>query len=263
MWWRRLRGRWRAAIIAAVVAVAAAAGLSAWVLTAGRQSSEVDEATALEQVEGGSLAESSLVGVPAPGVYTYAQDGWERVGAGPLAVRRELPDTARIAFGSVSATGFEATTFLSAEHVEGVRYRLSEGWIHEEWRRTDVTLVGIGRDDRRDLVPAPRRVPLRPRVGQSWRDEYEAGSLPVEARSRIVRADELDVAGEPVHVVVVSVDSTTGGAHPGTRTEMVWWSPERALPIRWRVEMDVEGVAELTTRTTLELSDLSPARPEE
>lgn len=263
MWWRRLRGRWRATIIVAAAAIVVVAGFGAYLLTAGRQSSEVAQTRALEQVGSDELAESPAPGVPAAGVYTYAQDGWERVGAGPLGVRRELPDTARIAVGGVSPTEFEATAFLSGEHIEGVRYRLSDGWIREEWRRTDVTLIGIGRDDRRDLVPAPRRVPVRPRVGQSWSEDYRAGSLPVDARSRIVRADEIAVGGEPVPVVVIQVESTTGGAHPGTRTETVWWSPERAIPIRWRLEMDVEGVAELTTRTTLELTNLSPARAAE
>jgi hypothetical protein len=263
MWWRRLRGRWRATIIAAAAVVIIVAGLSVWILTAGRQSSEVTEAAALDQVEGDGLVESPAPGVPAPGVYSYAQAGWERVGAGPLGVRRELPGTARIAVGAVSPSSFEVTAFLSEEHIEGVRYGVAGGWIREEWRRTDVTLVGIGRDDRRDLRPPPRRVPMAPEVGQTWRDEYEAGSLPVEVSSRIARADELEVGGEAVPVVVIRVESTTGGAHPGTRSETVWWSPERAIPVRWRLEMDVEGVAELTTRTTLELEDLSPVQTEQ
>ncbi len=261
MWWRRLRGRWRAAIVVATAVAVALVGVGMWALTAGRQSSEVTEERALEQIDP-SAAESPSAGVPAPGVYTYAQDGWERVGAGPLAVRRDLPDAARIAVGSVSRSGYEATAFLSGEHIEGVRYGVEDGWIREEWRRTDVTLVGIGRDDRRDLVPPPRRVPIVPEVGRAWSDEYRAGSLPVEARSRIVRRDELTVGGESVPVVVIRVDSTTGGAHPGTRSETVWWSSERAIPIRWRLEMDVEGVAQLTTRTTLDLVDLAPAIPE-
>lgn len=245
------------------VLVLIGAGLVAWVLTAGSESSEVGEAAALEAVGEPSRVESAAPGVPAAGVYTYAQDGWERVGAGPLAVRRELPDRARIAVGDIGEGGYEATAFLSGEHIEGVRYSIADGWIREERRRTDVTLVGIGRDDRRDLDPPPRRVPLEPTVGLSWTDTYEAGSLPVEATSRIVRREELSVAGEPVPTLVLQVESTTGGAHPGTRSETVWWSPELAIPIRWRLEMDVEGVAELTTRTTLALTDLSPVSSDE
>ena len=50
----------------------------------------------------------------------------------------------------------------------------------------------------------------------------------------------------------------TGGPHPGTRTDTIWWSPALALPLRWEIDMGIRGVFSLTTRARLTLASTTP-----
>jgi hypothetical protein len=249
----RVRRRPVLVAVAAVVAVLAA-GLGAWWWLGSRDAGEVSRGESLAELEarGGGRGDPEA-GVPVPGVYEYDQSGWERGGVGPISIRRDLPSTARMLVAEAAADGYLSELSLASEHVEAVRYVVVDGWARGVWRRSDVRIAGIGRDDRRAVRPPARWMPLRPRVGLTWRDEYQVGPLPVEARSEVLRRERVVVGGERVEAFVVHVVSDTGGDYPGTRTETIWWAPALALPVRWRIDSDTGGLGRLHTVTDLRL----------
>lgn len=232
-----------------------AAGVWAW--NAGRQAHEVSEGAAVEGFRERGRAPADGAG-PAPGVYTYLQSGREEGALGPASISRNLPSEARYVITPVDG-GYEEELALAKEHVEAVRFApVAGGGRRAVWRRTDITFVGVGRDDRRDLVPPPVDRPADLAVGDEWTARYRAGDLPVVARSRVLRRETVDVGGRTVSALVIRTVGDTGGVHPGRRVDTVWWSPRWQLPLRWTIDMKVRGVARITTRTDLRLRSLTP-----
>jgi hypothetical protein len=235
-----------------------AGGAAIWLWRSAGSSTPVSEESALESFrEGAGAAAGPRPGVPRAGVYTYRQSGRETGGAGPLSVTRDLPDQARYVVTPASE-GYEEQLSLSEQHIEGVRYRVTDAGTLATWRRTDVTFLGIGRDDRRDLRPPQLRLPRPVTVGRTWSGRYTAGDLPVSYRSEALRREPVQVGADPVPAVVVRTVADTGGPHPGTRTDTIWWSPRLALPVRWTIEMEIRGAVSLDTRADLRLASVTP-----
>lgn len=233
-------------------------GAGFWAWQSARSSSEVSAEDALSDFRRRpGAAGATRPGVPRRGVYTYRQSGRERGGAGPVSITRDLPEEARYVVASAPG-GFEEELSLSEEHVEGVRFRVSRGGTRAVWRRTDVTFVGFGRDDRRELRPPPLHMPRRLAVGRTWSGRYAAGSLPVTYRSEVLRREATEVGGERTPAFVVRTIGDTGGAHPGTRVDTFWWSPRLALPLRWTIDMSVRGTVKLDTDSDLRLQSAVP-----
>jgi hypothetical protein len=244
--------------VVAVIVVLAAAGAALWVWQTARSSDPVSEEEALSQYREGAGGPSALrPGVPREGVYTYRQSGSERGGVGPVSIRRGLPGEARYVV-TASAGGFQEQLSLSEQHIEGVRFRVTPEGSRATWRRTDVTFVGVGRDDRRELRPPPLHLPRRLPVGRTWSGRYTAGALPVSYRGEVVRREAVEVEGARLASVVVRTTSETGGAHPGTRTDTFWWSPRLALPLRWSIDMDIRGTVSLDMTSDLLLQSVRP-----
>ena len=253
---RRTTVRFILVPLALVGLAVVAAGVWAW--NAGRQSTEVSQARALEGFRATGGGEGRGEGGPTPGVYTFAQAGREEGGIGPVSVARDLPAEARFVV-TVTASGHQEELHLAAEHVESVRFEpVPGGGRRAVWRRTDITFLGVGRDDRRDLVPPPVDRPPRLDVGTTWGARYRAGDLPVSSRSRVLRREAVRVDGRDEPALVIRTVGDTGGVHPGRRVDVVWWSPRLALPLRWSIDMDVRGVARISTRTDLRLSSATP-----
>lgn len=251
-----LRARPVRALIVVVLVLAVAVGL--WLWSRAGSSTPVSPEAALQTLRaagGGDAARPP--GVPRTGVYTYHQSGSEKGGAGPLKISRDLPDVARMVI-TPAAGGYGQELDISEEHIEGVRVRVSATGSHEVSRRTKVTFVGIGRDDRRVLTPAPLSLPPALTPGRSWSGRYSAGGLPVSFRSEVVRAEAVDVAGDPLPAMVIRTVADTGGPHPGRRTDTIWWSPALHLPLRWDIDMEIRGVFTLTTRARLTLAGTTP-----
>ena len=191
-------------------------------------------------------------GAPEPGVYRYRAQGIERGGAGPLALSRDVPPEARLVVTPTGA-GWEAELAYSRQHIEGARYELRSGAIRVTWRRTKVTFAGFGRDDRRTVDPPSVFLPAGAAPGTRWSEAYRTGDITVRAQNRVLRSERIIVRGKSFDTLVIDSRSATGGAHPGTRIETLWWSPALGLPIRWDVDMDIGGVFAFRARTSVEL----------
>ena len=236
----------------------AAVGAGLWFWHQARSSTPANQDTAVREFRAaGGEAGRARPGVPAPGVYTFRQSGSERGGIGPVHLSRDLPGTALYVVTPASG-GFREQLDLSEEHIEGVRLRVDGAGTHEISRRTKVTFLGVGQDDRRTLHPSVLRFPRRLAVGRTWTERYAAGTIPVTSRSTVLRADAVEVEGHRVPAVVVTTVADTGGTHPGRRTDTIWWSPARSLPLRWVIDMRVTGVASLRTDADLTLESLTP-----
>lgn len=197
-------------------------------------------------------------GVPRAGVYRLRQSGTERGGVGPIDLARDLPGVALYTV-TPAPGGYREELDISEEHVESSLLRVgAAGATRRVSTRTKVTFLGVGRDDRRELRPAPLRFPARLAVGATWSSRYTAGSLPVSVRSRVIRTDAVEIDGRRRPVVVVRSVTDTGGTHPGRRTDVIWWSVPRALPLRWTIDTEIRGIAKLRTRAELALETLAP-----
>lgn len=247
---------WR---VLGVLLLLALVGAGFWLWHSARSSTPVSREEALAAFrEQGGAAGSRRAGVPRPGVYTFRQSGDERGGAGPVGISRDLPAEARYVV-TLTRDGYLEELDISQEHVEGVRYRITRAGSLAVWRRTKVTFLGFGRDDRRRLRPPPLHLPRNLTVGRRWSGEYVAGELPVAFRSEVLRREQVQVGDRRLPAVVVRTVGDTGGAHPGTRTDTMWWSPALALPLRWTIEMDISGTVTLDTSADLVLEDVAPA----
>jgi hypothetical protein len=243
--------------VALVVLLLAAVGAGIWLWGRAGSSTPVSEESALEAYRAAGGAAAASPGVPRSGVYAFRQEGSERAGAGPVGVSRDLPDVARYLV-TPAAGGYREEIDLSKEHIEAVVLRVGKGGTREVSRRTKVTFLGFGRDDRRDLRPPPLRMTARLAAGRTWSGSYVAGSLPVEFRSEVQRADAVELDGRRYRVWVIRTVADTGGVHPGRRIDVIWWSPRLALPLRWSIDMEIGGPATLETHSELTLESAVP-----
>ncbi len=252
-----LRARPVRALIVIVLILVVAVGL--WLWSRAGSSTPVSPEAALQTLReaGGADGAATRHGVPRPGVYTYRQSGSERGGAGPLKLSRDLPGEARMVV-TPAAGGYGRELDISEEHIEGVRVRVDAGGSHEVSRRTKVTFVGVGQDDRRDLTPAPLSVPPVLAAGTAWSGRYSAGGLPVTFRSGILRSEAVEVGGRRMPAWVIRTVADTGGPHPGRRTDTIWWSAPLSLPLRWEIDMEIRGVFSLATHARLTLASTTP-----
>lgn len=241
-----------------VLVLVAAVGVGFWLWHRAGSSTPVDQDAAVREFRTAGGAEApTRPGMPRPGVYRFHQSGSEQGGIGPVKLSRGLPATALYVI-TPAPGGYREDLDISEQHIESVRLRVGPAGAREVSRRTKVTFLGVGQDDRRDLTPAPLRFPRRLAVGATLTVRYAASALPVTVHSRVLRADTVEIEGRRLPVRVVQSVSDTGGAHPGRRTDTLWWSPALSLPLRWTIDMDITGVATLRTRADLTLESLTP-----
>lgn len=236
-----------------VVLVLIAAGAWFWARAGG--STPVSENAALKEFgDGGSR---TTVG-PRAGVWTYRATGDETVSLGPFDVERELPSPARVVVRPAPG-GYWRTLAFSEEHVEAARLRVTPRGQYLEERVTTVKVAGIGRDDRQVLVPPPLVHPRGLRVGMTWTERYSLDQVKVDARVRVLRREVVRVGTTDIPAFVVRTRGEITGPFPGTRVDEMWWSPALSMPVRWKLDMDVQGVASL--RTTADITMTAPPPP--
>ena len=241
-----------------VLLLLVAVGAGFWAWNRAGSSTPVDPGDAVRdfRASGGDGA-GPRPGIPVPGVYTMRQSGRERGGVGPVTLSRSLPPTALYVV-TLRPGGYREELDISEEHVESVDRGGGPAGTRGVPRRTKVTFIGVGRDDRRTMRPPPLRMPRPLRVGATWTDRYVAGTLPITARATVLRKDAVEVDGVRRPVMVIRSVTDTGGTHPGRRTDTMWWSPGLALPLRWTIDMEIRGIARLRTRSELVMASVEP-----
>lgn len=196
---------------------------------------------------------------PPPGVYRFQASGSEVGTVGPLRVRRPVPAEANLVV-TPTPDGFETEWQISQEHIEGYRFRVHAGWATLVWRRVDVSFLGVGRDDRRDVTGSARWIPTHPRVGQTWPVDFWTAKLHTTGTGRVVRRETITVAGRPEPAYLVEVDTRTAGAHGGPRTERIWWSARDRVPLRVEATTALGGVVGFRSQVSMRLAAAAPLR---
>lgn len=241
-----------------ILLLLAAVGAGLWLWDRAGESTPADVAAAVGRVRAAGGADArARPGVPRYGVYRFRQTGSERGGLGPVHISRGLPERALYVVTPWKG-GYAEELDISDEHIEGLRLRAGADGVREMWRRSDVTFLGVGRDDRRDLTPPPLRMPRRLAVGATWSSHLVADALPMTIRGTVVRADAVEVGGRRLAARVVRTVTDTGGIHHGRRIDVMWWSPALSLPLRWTIDMRISGIVSLRTTADLRLESTTP-----
>jgi hypothetical protein len=213
------------ALAAAVVIVALGAGAIVVLLHRGSQSTPAAAPATVRA----TLAPGVL---PRPGVYRYAQSGFEEAKAGPLKIHRAFPPRALLV---VSGTGdvVQEEWRYSKQHLEATRTRVTKSGRYSIWQRTRLTMV-ITQDEAHDAKPVTLSRPNHLRVGRHWVQDYTVGGVRSVSRNRVTGR-----CGAGCFVVVAG--STVSGAHPGTERDVTWESETTGLTVRETIDRQIGG----------------------
>lgn len=246
-------------VAAAVVVVALAAGAVAYVLLRSNRSTPVAPAAAVAQFRA-LQGSSPATGVPAPGVYTYAASGWECAGIGSLCLRRSLPHRASVI---VARRGDMLTiqVDLSQQHLESQRFRVTARGRLLVWQRTRISILGVTQDDAHSLTPPTTlSLPAVLHAGERWTQAFRDQAIPVTTTNTVTRRATMTVSGRTVPVWLVSSDSRTGGAHPGTEHDTAWHSTQLGLDAAFTISRRIGGTFPYRLQASARLLGLHPAR---
>lgn len=213
-------------LLLAVVVLAAAIAVVAAVLV--RAGSKSTTAAAPRRVPA-TLVPGVL---PRPGVYRYAQRGFEEAKAGPLSINRSFP---RIGLLVVSGTGHvvHEEWRYSKQHLEATRQRITPTGRYSLWQRTRIAFV-ITQDEKHAARPVTLSEPAKLRVGQHWVQDYRVGGVRSVSRTRVTGRCGADC-------FIVATDSRVSGAHPGTERELSWESERTGLTLRETIDRRIGG----------------------
>ncbi len=246
-------------LIALIALVGAAAG--GYLIWSGASSSTAtDQDSALADYRALGVTDTDPPpGAPAPGVYRFSVKGTEEAGSGVLSVSRSLPAQAAYIISPI-AEGYREDLRLSQEHVEEARFRVGPEAVTAVWRRTKITFLGIGTDDRSDVSPASVDHPTSFRVGDTWGGRYALGALTTDYRGKVVSKGTATLDGATIPIVVLRTESTFSGPTPGTRLDVIEWSPKHSLPVTWKISQKTGGDSEYSITADLQLESAAPLR---
>ena len=176
-----------------------------------------------------ALAEGVL---PRPGIYRYAQRGFEEAKVGPLKIHRAFPRTGLLVVSGSGRVVQEEWRY-SKQHLEATRTRVTPTGRYSLWNRTRITFV-VTQDEKHAAQPVTLSEPAKLRVGQRWLQDYTVGGVHSVSRSRVTGR-----CGAACFVV--ATNSTVTGAHPGTEREVSWESARTGLTLRETIDRHIEG----------------------
>jgi hypothetical protein len=215
----------RRALIAGVVIAALGAGAVVVLVHRGSKSAPATAPTTVRS----TLAPGVL---PRPGVYRYAQSGFEEAKAGPLKIHRAFPSRA-ILVVSGSGDVVQEEWRYSKQHLEATRTRVTPTGRYSVWQRTRLTMV-ITQDEAHATKPVTLSQPSHLHVGRHWVQDYTVGGIRSVSRNRVTGR-----CGTGCFVVVA--DSTVSGAHPGTERDVTWESETSGLTVRETIDRHIGG----------------------
>ncbi len=246
--------------LVALVAVIGIAGAVYWVWHGAHTSTPVSQDSVLAEYRAKNISDTAPAkGVPANGVYRYTAKGEESAGSGVLSASRPLPAEA-VYIITPKAGGYHEDLRFSQEHVEETDFAVGEKGASATWRRTKVTFLGVGTDDRDAVEPPSFDHPSEFTVGKSWKGTYKLGDLTVSYTGKVTGRETAQLDGKQVPVFVVRTDSTFTGSTPGTRTDTLRFSPELSLPVTWSIQQKTGGDAEFAIDADLTLVSGTPQR---
>lgn len=244
----------------ALVALLGVAGGAYWLWQGASSSTAVDKNDALTEFRSTDAAAlPARPGVPAAGVYRFRVTGEEAAGSGVLSAERPLPAEALYIITPDEA-GYHEDLRFSEEHVEEARFRVDADGSSAEWRRTKVTFLGMGTDDRNDVEPPALDHPAKLAKGATWGGEYRLGGLVVTYTARVTDTGTAVVDGERIPTATFRTESTYTGSMPGERTDVVTWAPSLSLPIEWSIDQTTGGASDFTMTADMELVSAIPQR---
>ncbi len=246
-----------AAIIAGVVLVGLAVG--AYMLwTNAQTSTAANETGALAEFRAKNISDTDRpVGQPAAGVYRYAVTGKEKAGSGVLSAERKLPAEAVYIITPI-AGGYHEDLRLSEEHVEEARFLVNDVGNTATWRRTKITFLGVGADDRTPVDPPSLDHPRTLKVGATWGGSYSMGDIDTKYTGTVTAKRTLQLDGASVPVFVIQTKSTFTGSTPGTRTDTVSWSQKLSLPVAWDITQKTGGSSDYEINASMKLASGTP-----
>jgi hypothetical protein len=170
--------------------------------------------------------------LPRPGVYRYAQRGYEEAKAGPLKLHRTFP---RLGLLVVSGTGdvVQEEWRYSKQHLEATRTRVTAKGRFSLWQRTRLTFV-ITQDEKHVARPVTLSEPPRLEVGQYWSQDYTVGGVRTVSRNRVTGR-----CGNDCFVLVA--ESVVSGPHPGAERDVSWESTRTGLTLRETIDRRILG----------------------
>ena len=241
--------------IVALIAVVVVAGASVFFL-AGR-TSESGIADAVADLKAESITpRAPAPGLPQQGVYQLEVKGSETISRGPAKINRDLPETAPMIIRHTK-NGYETEFRYSSGHTEWVRYRIGDDGASATWGQSEIS-AGVTTKRPRNWSPSPLRLPLSPKVGDTWEGDYKSGELGVRIESRVDREDTVTVAGEPVAVVVIESTQSVEGEYNGSRREQFYYSPDTGLLVRYVIESDLKGPVNFSYDVDQTVTSLEP-----
>lgn len=246
-----------------VIALVALLGIAAgawWLWHDAHSSTAASRSDAVEQFRGAEGSAARTVdGAPAAGVYRFRVTGRESAGSGVLSAERDLPAEAVYVITPI-AGGYHEDLRFSEEHVEEARFRVTEEGPVATWRRTKVTFLGIGTDDRQDVEPASLDHPAELTRGRSWGGRYSLGELEVTYRARVVDTGTATIDGRTVPTATFRTDSTYAGPTPGERTDVLTWAPSLNMPLEWSIDQTIGGDSPFEMTADMKLVSAVPER---
>lgn len=246
--------------LVAVVAVLGIAGAAYWMWQGAHTSTAASQGDALAEFRSQAVPDApARPGVPDDGVYRYRATGEESAGSGVLSASRQLPAEA-VYIITPTTDGYHEDLRLSEEHVEETDFAVDADGATATWRRTKVTFLGIGTDDRDDVEPPSFDHPSSFAVGRSWKGAYRLGGLKVSYTGKVTGRETAEVDGKRIPVFVIRTDSAFTGATPGTRTDTLRWSPDLSLPVTWSIQQKTGGDSDFAIDADLTLVSGIPQR---
>lgn len=206
--------------------------------------------------------EDSATKLPAPGVYTYSATGTETVKLGPLPEeQRPLPESVTAVAVAAGADCFDFTVNYFAEHTEDSRWCDTDGALSWESHQKHQKVGALSATATITCDPKVIRTPTGTPQALECSLELSGGPMAVSTQLRggttVGEAAELEVGGESIEAVPVTLDFDVEGTVSGKWVETIWWSDEN-LPVKMERNFDLSGAVRFNEQTTLSLSSLSP-----
>jgi hypothetical protein len=196
--------------------------------------------------------------LPVSGIYRYAVHGSECASVTVFQYCRNFPAQANLVVSRTSGT-ITVEFDLSSDHLEASRFAIHPDGRYLTWQRTKLTF-GISQDDAEPTVPPTLALPTSLSVGLHWTQRFTIGGLPVDTTNQVTRQTVLKIGGASVETYEIDAASQTGGAHPGTETEVTWHAPDSGLDVRLTVHRRIGGVFPYKMDLDATLLSLRPVR---